>query len=75
MFKRINITLLIALLMVVSFGLNAQQCSDDRRNSTPAERFIILEGGVVKDRLTGLLWQRCTMGQTWLDGQCKEDRN
>lgn len=69
-----NRTLLIALMCSIGLTTNAQQCTDSLRLSTPSQRFIILDGGIVKDRLTGLQWQRCAMGQTWEEGQCKEDR-
>ena len=29
--------------------------------------------GTVTDRETGLMWMRCSLGQTWREGTCKED--
>lgn len=37
-----------------------------------AERYEAIEGGsVIRDKVTGLEWQRCTIGQTWGGTSCE----
>lgn len=33
-------------------------------------RFELRDDGTVRDRTTGLIWQRCSVGLTWNDGHC-----
>ncbi|RVU82731.1 DUF1566 domain-containing protein [Leucothrix sargassi] len=54
-------TLLISLAAQTGF---AQTCTTDSEPTTPTSRFI-LNGDEVTDKQTGLIWQRCTLGQTW----------
>lgn len=39
-------------------------------SSTPSDDFIFHDNGTVSHRKTGLMWQICTMGQTWQGGGC-----
>lgn len=50
----------------------AQDCKKDSiYNSLPNERFEILgNGSEVKDKVTGLIWQRCSIGKTWNGMTC-----
>ncbi|WP_426417172.1 DUF1566 domain-containing protein [Aestuariirhabdus sp. LZHN29] len=45
---------------------------DSGRASTPVERFVIFDDGTLRDRVTGLLWQRCAVGQNWDGVTCIE---
>ena len=48
----------------------AQLCDENQRENTPPERFVIHADQTVTDRVTGLDWQRCAIGQGWNDGVC-----
>lgn len=48
----------------VSPALAEQRCQlDNIPASTPTERFQIHADGTVSDKMTGLMWQRCLLGQ------------
>ena len=53
--------LLIGLTANTSF---AQTCTSNSEPVTPTSRFT-LQGDQVLDKRTGLIWQRCTVGQSW----------
>lgn len=56
--------MLFALLLATPS--HAQICNPNIAESTPSSRFEVLgNGSEVKDSKTGLIWQRCTLGQTW----------
>lgn len=58
-------------LMTLSLSAIAQECRTDIVGSTPNSRFeIISNGNEVKDSKTNLVWQRCTIGQSWNGNQC-----
>ncbi len=56
-------------LLAVPFGLSAGEMAQECRptaSSTPLSKFRIdAFKGVVTDKRTGLMWQRCSLGQTW----------
>jgi len=56
--------LFLSLLM---FSVNAAQlCNDDGAKTMPSERYVIFANDYfVRDRVTGLEWTRCAIGQTW----------
>lgn len=37
----------------------------------PSERYVDHENGTVTDVVTGLMWMRCAVGQSWTVGNCK----
>jgi hypothetical protein len=39
--------------------------------STPVERFSDNGDGTLTDRQSGLMWMRCSLGQTWAGGDCR----
>ncbi|WP_207063254.1 DUF1566 domain-containing protein [Motiliproteus sp. SC1-56] len=51
---------------------SAQTCDPERLGNTPTKRFIIHDDATVTDRVTGLVWTRCAVGQTWADGTCND---
>lgn len=66
--KLINYLSIIIFLSMVSLPTHtyAQTCKDTIVASTPSQRFTILgDGAEVKDNNTGLIWQRCSIGQVW----------
>lgn len=46
-------------------------CSDDILPSTPNSRFTVNNNGTVTDNQTGLMWMRCSLGQTWGGEKCE----
>lgn len=55
---------LLALLMLTHTSAWAA-CDANIQATTPDERFIIdAANGLVTDKVTGLVWQRCSLGQT-----------
>ncbi|QSX41279.1 Lcl domain-containing protein [Shewanella cyperi] len=64
-------TLLLSSLLFSSNSLAEQTCRPG--TSQPDQRFIVFEDtGLVRDRVTGLLWQRCSVGQFWNGTGCEE---
>ena len=63
-------SLLILILVLVSEPLYAQQCDNERTATSPDNHFIINGNGTVKDRVSGLMWMRCALGQQWRDQRC-----
>lgn len=61
-----------ALILATSQLAHAQTCKTDSiLATTPDSRFeIISNGSEVKDKVTGLIWQRCSMGQIWDGNTC-----
>ncbi|ELA09564.1 putative Fimh-like protein [Moraxella macacae 0408225] len=61
--------LILAITATTSYA--AQTCSSNISATTPSSRFELLNGGnEVKDKQTGLIWQRCSVGQTWDGKSC-----
>ncbi|WP_230659841.1 Lcl C-terminal domain-containing protein [Psychrobacter sp. I-STPA10] len=57
-----------ACLLLSSIVSHAQTCQTTNiEATTPTNRFttIGVKDGEVKDTVTGLIWQRCSLGQTW----------
>ncbi|AUJ71233.1 Lcl C-terminal domain-containing protein [Pseudoalteromonas sp. NC201] len=72
---KISTGLITVLLMS---GLLATQtvsadCRDDITPLTPTSRFTLNENGTVTDTQTGLMWMRCSLGQTWGSTTCTGD--
>ena len=46
-----------------AYAVETQTCQEDNvAASTPTERFIQEKDGTVVDKVTGLMWQQCTIG-------------
>ncbi|SFC68355.1 DUF1566 domain-containing protein [Pseudoalteromonas denitrificans] len=61
---------LIKLFSMLSLFISqismAQTCYDaDLVATTPSSRFVQSDNGTVEDQLTGLMWMRCSIGQTY----------
>lgn len=60
---------LLALGSVLSFtGLAHAKNAED--GQPKPNRFDIISGSLVLDKTTGLMWQRCALGQTWDGNNC-----
>lgn len=65
--------LIIMVLMLPCLNAHAQTCKDSITLTTPGNRFTDNGDGTVKDKQTGLIWMRCTLGQTWGGVTCTGD--
>lgn len=54
------------LLLLSNQAIFAQSCNNTVTATTPDNRFTIV-AGEVKDSKTGLIWQRCSLGQSGTD--------
>lgn len=61
--KKMFIT--VSLLFISLTALAQQQCLHSMALSAPNTRFDYSNQGIVKDKLTGLTWMRCAVGQQW----------
>ena len=50
--------------------LSAQSCNPNIPLATPNNRFTIINDGTVVDKKTGLMWMRCSLGQSWDGNGC-----
>lgn len=57
--------LLFATSTLLCTSAFAQTCYDGLTETTPETRFVISGSGMVEDSVTGLMWLRCSHGQTW----------
>lgn len=58
-------------VLLASAGAQAQTCNVNIERSTPDSRYELLNNGSeVKDQTTGLVWQRCSLGQIWSGTTC-----
>ncbi|WP_206485986.1 DUF1566 domain-containing protein [Thalassotalea sp. G2M2-11] len=69
-------TVVAFLLSIFSFsGATEQVCNEDGARTMPLERYVIFDNNYyVRDRVTGLEWTRCAIGQSWdeTNKQCQE---
>lgn len=60
--------LAVGVMLTISAVATAQTCiSDSIRSTTPTDRFIVRDQGVIVDAKTGLTWTRCAIGQEFND--------
>ncbi len=58
--------LTISLVGISSVAV-AQTCNSNVTRVVPDSRYeLLLDGSEVRDKRTGLIWQRCSLGQTWV---------
>jgi hypothetical protein len=61
------------LCFFVSFLVAGQTCLPNFDPSTKTDEFVDNADGTATDELLGLVWMRCSLGQTWLDETCSGD--
>lgn len=66
--KNKTIPMLLVLGLVVCQSVLAR-CNNAVTESTPSSRFT-LNGETVTDSQTGLIWMRCSLGQSWNGTSC-----
>lgn len=60
---------ILGLLLSTSSLVHAKECTKNTEQTAPDNRYELLSGGKeVRDKKTGLIWQRCSLGQAW-DGK------
>ena len=65
-FSKARTALMIVVLALIAAPLQAQQvCPAGLVESTPTDRFTLHDNGTVSDPVTGLMWRRCTHGQSY----------
>jgi len=72
--KKTAKTILLALLLGLGPFLPAgaeQACNKMIGHSTPEDNFVINDDGTVTGKYTGLMWMRCSLGQTWDGKTCQ----
>lgn len=67
--------LIIASLFAFTCSAQAQTCFSGLTETAPESNFTDNEDGTVTDSSTGLMWMRCSIGQTWneTDATCTGD--
>lgn len=67
---------LLSFILLAYTSTALAVCSDSVQSNTPNKRYQILNNGTeVKDLKTGLIWQRCSVGQTWDGTTCQGEAN
>lgn len=68
-----NTLLIMVMSTLLAHTTYAQTCNSQIKKVVPDTRYQIIEGSngsEVKDIKTGLIWQRCSVGQMWANNQC-----
>ena len=66
--------LMMATLLLTFSGMNYAFCNNAIIRTAPDSRYELLNSNTeVKDKKTGLIWQRCSLGQTWNGTACISD--
>lgn len=61
----------LALLVLISAVAQAQTCNPNTARTASEQRYsAVSDGAEVKDRVTELIWQRCSVGQRWNGKTC-----
>ena len=69
--KAINtIGYLSAVMLLLAAHSSAETCRNDITASTPDQDFTLHNDGTVTHNSTGLMWMRCSLGQTWDGSTC-----
>lgn len=70
------VTILVGLLLsavFISSAAAAQSCNKAIESTTPEGRFTVSSDGTAIHKPTGLMWMRCSLGQTWDGRSCRGD--
>lgn len=57
-------------LILASSQLVAATCADNIAPSKPDSAYLLRDNGTATDTHTGLMWQRCSLGQTFAEETC-----
>lgn len=67
--KILNISSCALIFAMTATTSYAQTCNPNIKPTRPDSRYQDM-GAEVKDTVTGLIWQRCSLGQTWNGSTC-----
>lgn len=67
--KILNISSSALIVVMITTTSYAQTCNPNIQTTRPDSRYQDM-GAEVKDTVTGLIWQRCSIGQTWDGTTC-----
>lgn len=56
---------LSAAMLILAMHSAVATCENDKDASTPDQDFTLHNDGTVTHNSTGLMWMRCSLGQTW----------
>lgn len=67
--NKYRMSLVGLMFLCITGSVYAQTCKDNIQPTTPDSRFEVLSDEVI-DLKTGLIWQRCSVGQSWDGASC-----
>jgi len=70
-----NTTICLLLGLLALSGVAQADCNPNIPRTRPDSRYELVQGATppgseVRDKVTGLVWQRCVVGMTWADNTC-----
>lgn len=65
-----TLSLVVFVMVGVSGAAAQQQCNSSLWQATPDVVFTLHDNGTVTHKVTGLMWMRCSLGQTWDGAGC-----
>lgn len=65
--------ILLLVLLFTSGTLLGQTCLESIMPTTPTTNFVDNSDGTVTDSKHGLIWMRCSVGQSWQNNSCVGD--
>ena len=65
--------ILFLFCFFVSYAASGQTCLPTFDTSAQTDEFVDNADGTVTDESLGLIWMRCSLGQTWVDETCTGD--
>lgn len=71
--KKIYQVSIVVLSLLATHQSYAKNCTSSITSNTPESRYEIVKesnGAEVMDKQTGLIWQRCSIGQIWASNSC-----
>ena len=60
----------LVILALLSLNASAQTCLDDVTETASAEQFVVNTDGTATHTERGLMWMRCSLGQTYSNNDC-----
>tara|TARA_R110000772_G_scaffold184939_12_gene296009 strand:- start:7849 stop:8346 length:498 start_codon:yes stop_codon:yes gene_type:complete len=60
----------LVILALLSLNASAQTCLDDVTETASAEQFVVNTDGTATHTESGLMWMRCSLGQTYSNNDC-----
>lgn len=64
---------LLAAAFFMSSAAHSQTCLSDSPETAPTANFVNNGDGTITDITTGLMWMQCSLGQTFINGNCSGD--